>query len=121
MFQKMLQGGSGGISELSQVFIGCHPHNSGAGYKPWEEYSTENEDLVSYSNGTITVLKDFNGFMDFNAIGNSTFKLEVNKNAIATNTKYEGMYNFHQGDTIRQNRTSTTNTYKSFISIVSTE
>ena len=120
MFQKMLQGG-GGISELSQVFIGYHPHNSGSGYKPWEHYLTENRDLVSYSKGTITVLKDFNGFMYFNADGNSTFNLEVNGNAIATDTKYEGMYNFHQGDTIKQYRTSTNNQYKSYISIVLTE
>ena len=120
MFQKMLQGG-GGISELSQVFVGVHPHNSGSGYKNWDYHFTENRDLVSYSDGTITVLKDFNGYMYFNAEGNSAFKLEVNGNAIATNTKYNGMYNFHQGDTIKQNRTSTSNTYKSYISIVLTE
>ena len=120
MFQKVLQRG-GGNSKLSQVFSGSHPHNSGSGYKPWEQNLTENEDLVSYSNGIITVLTDFNGFMYFNASGNSVFKLEVNGNAIATNTKYEGMYNFHQGDTIRQNRTSTLNTYQSYISIVLTE
>lgn len=120
MYQEILQGG-GGNSKLSQVFIGYHPHNSGSGYKPWEQYWTEKEDLVSYSNGIITVLKDFNGFMYFNAKGNSAFKLEVNGNAIATDTKYEGMYNFHQGDTIRQNRTSTVNTYQSHISIVLTE
>ena len=121
MFQKMLQGGSGGISELSQVLIGYHPHTGGAGYKDWEYQFIDNKDLVSYSNQSITVLKDFNGFMSFNAEGNSDFQLEVNGNAIATNTKYEGMYNFHQGDTIRQNRTSTDNTYKSHISIVLTE
>ena len=121
MFQKMLQGGSGGISELSQMFIGYHPHTGGAGYKNWDYYFIDNKDLVSYSNGTITVLKDFNGFMCFNAGGNSEFQLEVNGNAIATNTKYEGMYNFHQGDTIKQHRTSTINSYKSCISIVLTE
>ena len=121
MFQKMLQGGVGGISEVSQVFIGIHPHSSGSGYKNWEYCFIENRDLVSYSNGTITVLKDFNGIMYFNAKGNSTFKLEVNGNAIATNTKYEGIYNFHQGDTIKQQRTATTNTYDSNISIVLTE
>ena len=119
MSQKVLQGG--GNSKLSQVFSGLHPHSSGTGYKPWEQYWTENEDLVSYLNETITVLKDFNGFMYFNAGDNSDFKLEVNGNAIATNTKYEGMYNFHQGDTIKQNRTSTKNTYQSYISIVLTE
>ena len=117
MFQKMLQGG-GGNSKLSQVFSGFHVHTGGAGYKNWEIYFTENKDLVSYSNGEITVLKDFNGFMYFNAAGNSTFNLEVNGNAIATNTKYEGMYNFHQGDTIKQYRTSSNNTYDSYISIV---
>ena len=120
MFQKVLQGG-GGNSKLSQVFSGFHPHSDKAGYKPWEKYWTENEDLVSYLNETITVLKDFNGFMYFNASGNSDFKLEVNGTAIATNTKYGGMYNFHQGDTIKQNRTSTSNTYQSYISIVLTE
>ena len=121
MFQKMLQGGGGGISELSQVFIGIHPHSSGSGYKNWDYCFIGNRDLVSYSNGTIIVLKDFNGFMYFNTEGNSDFKLEVNGNAIATNTKYEGMYNFHQGDTIKQHRTSTSNTYQSYISIVLTE
>ena len=120
MFQKMLQGG-GGISELSQVFTGVHPHNSGAGYKNWDYCYIEHGDLVSYSNGTITVLKDFNGFMYFNAKGNSTFKLEVNGNAIATDTKYEGMYNFHQGDTIKQHRMSTINSYESYIIIILTE
>ena len=120
MFQKVLQGG-GGNSKLSQVFSGSHPHTTGVGYKPWEQYWRENEDLVSYSNGIITVLKDFNGFMYFNTQGNSNFKLEVSGNAIATDTKYEGMYNFHQGDTIRQNRTSTLNSYQSYISIVLTE
>ena len=121
MFQKMLQGGGGGISELSQVIIGFHPHSTGSGYKNWDYCFIGNSDLVSYSNGTITVLKDFNGFMYFNAEGNSDFNLEVNGNAIATNTKYEGMYNFHQGDTIKQNRTSTKNSYSSNISIVLTE